>query len=231
MANQGSLIFWLSSPISGKSFAAEYDIDTDIQPLDWIRLLVGEAPPLYYLEIGLRILMLFTILLLVVRLLGKRARQNLSPMQQMLMIALGSAAGDVMLYPQIAIGYAALVLVGVTVLTVWLEIAANVSSSLRDYLESRPTVLVKDGEINRAALQHERTTERELFAALRVKGAVDLSQVDAAILEVTGEISVILNESTPSSRGLLDYLLTPNSPSSVRDIDFNESAPEKQATQ
>ena len=187
-------------------------MDTDVNPLEWQRLLLGLAPPLYLVEIVLRMLMLFALLLLVVRLLGKREHQSLSPMQQMLMIALGSAAGDVMLYPEISIAYAALVLIGITLLTVALELLANRSQALRDYLESRPRVLVHDGKIDRDALRKERTTERELFASLRGAGAVAMAQVDVAVLEVTGAISVILNDRKPATRDLIDYLLDPSVP-------------------
>lgn len=182
-------------------------METDIQPLDWHRLLLGDAPPLYYAEIALRVLILFGVLLLVLRLMGKREQDSLSPMQQMLMIALGSAAGDVMLYPTIAIGYAVMVLVGVTLLTVVMENLANASQPVRDYLESEPTVLLHKGRVNYDALKTERTTERELFASLRLQGAVSLSQVEVAILEVTGGISVILNDDKPKDRDLVDYLL------------------------
>ncbi|MFZ2236516.1 MAG: YetF domain-containing protein [Dokdonella sp.] len=187
-------------------------MDTNFDPLNWQRLLLGLAPPLYLVEILLRIVMLFLVLLLVVRLLGKREHQSLSPMQQMLMIALGSAAGDVMLYPEISIAYAALVLVGVTVLTIGLENLANRSRALRDYLESRPRVLVCDGRVDHDALRIERTTERELFASLRGAGAVALAQVDIAVLEVTGAISVILNEVKPATRDLIEYLIDPAVP-------------------
>lgn len=185
-------------------------MDTDIDPLNWHRLFFGLAPPMYLLEIVLRIIMLFAVLLLVVRLLGKRGQQNLSPMQQMLMIALGSAAGDVMLYPQIALIYSALVLVGVTLLTIALEKTAANIQSLQDYIESEPTVLVRHGRIDWEAMEKERTTERELYANLRSGGAVALSQVDVAILEVTGSINVVLNDSKPSERDLVEYLLQPD---------------------
>lgn len=56
-------------------------MDTNFDPLDWQRLLLGLAPPLYLVEILLRVVMLFLLLLLVVRLLGKRERQGLSPME------------------------------------------------------------------------------------------------------------------------------------------------------
>lgn len=182
-------------------------METNIQPLDWHRLLLGDAPTLYYAELALRILMLFCVLLVVLRLMGKREQDSLSPMQQMLMIALGSAAGDVMIYPGIAIGYAVMVLFGVTLLTVGMEKLANAFRPVRDYLESEPRVLIRDGQIDREALKKERTTQGELFACLRLQGAVSLSQVEVAVLEITGGISVFLNDRKPNDRDLLDDLL------------------------
>ncbi|MGV8961412.1 MAG: DUF421 domain-containing protein [Stenotrophomonas sp.] len=164
---------------------------------------------MFLVEIAIRIVMLLVLLLLVVHILGKRGQQNLSPMQQLLMVALGSAAGDVMLYPELSIAYAAMVLVGVTGLTIAIEKGASRSRLVRDYLESRPCVLVQDGQIDLPLLKHERTTVRELHAILRQSGAVSLSQVELAILEVTGDITVVLNGSKPDQRDLIDYLRKP----------------------
>ena len=182
-------------------------MDTDITPFNWVRLFIGLAPPLYLLEIALRVILLFAALLIVVRILGKRGQQNLSPMQQMLLVALGSAAGDVMLYPQVPIAYAVAVLMGVTLLTVLLEKVANRFRAVRNYIESEPRILVRDGQVDHQALRLERTTQRELYANLREQGAVALCQVELAILEVTGAISVVLNERKPEKRDLIDYLL------------------------
>ena len=61
--------------------------------------------------------MIFCVLLLVMRLLGKRSQNNgLTPMRQMLLIALGSVAGDA--FPMAPLLHAALILVGVILLTV-----------------------------------------------------------------------------------------------------------------
>ncbi|HET8819399.1 MAG TPA: YetF domain-containing protein [Xanthomonadaceae bacterium] len=182
---------------------------TDITLFDWQRLLVGLPPKFYYFEIAFKTLALFAILLLVLRLLGKRAHHNLSPMQQMLLIALGSAAGDVMLYPEVPLGYAAFILLGVTGLVMLLEVAGTRSRMVRDYVESRPRVLVRDGQVDWDALHRERTTPRELFAELRTKGARSLAQVEAAILEVSGDISVFLHKDkdTGGNDDLLRYVL------------------------
>lgn len=183
---------------------------TDFDVFHWERLLVGLSPKLYLLEIAFKSVVVFLILLLVLRLLGKRAQQNISPMQQMLMIALGSAAGDALLYPEVPLAYAALILLGITALTILLEWLGERSRGVRDYVESRPRVLVRDGVVDWEALARERTTRRELYAELRLKGARGLEQVDAAILEVTGEVSVFLNEREPSRQDLLDYVFDDN---------------------
>lgn len=185
-------------------------METDITRFDWERLLVGLPPEFYYLEIAFKTLAVFAILLLVLRMLGKRAHHNLSPMQQMLLIALGSAAGDVMLYPDVPVGYTAMILFGVTGLTVLLELASGRSRMVRDYVESRPRVLVRNGKVDWDALRRERTTRRELFAELRIKGARSLSQVDAAILEVTGDISVFVNDRKDGNDDLLEYVFEDN---------------------
>ena len=179
----------------------------DITVFDWRRMLLGDPPLPYMVEIGLKILIIFALLLLVLRLLGKHGQQNLSPMQHLLMIALGSAAGDALLYPDVPIAYAAVILLGVTAVTLGVEFLSERFRPVRDYVESRPRILVKDGEIHWHALNSERTTRRELFAELRIKGARSLSQVDFAILEVTGDISVFLNDRPPANRDLLDYVV------------------------
>ena len=188
-------------------------METDFTVFDWERLFLGDPPKLYMLEMPLKALIIFLLLMLVVRLMGKRGQRDLSPMQQMLLIALGSAAGDAMLYPMVPLAYAAIILVGVTLLTVGLEWWAERSSHVRDYMESRPRVLVRDGEVDYDALRKERTTLRELLAELRMKGASAMSQVDVAILEVTGDVSVFLNDSKPAKKDLIEYVLEENNPS------------------
>lgn len=171
-------------------------MQSHFQPFDLKRMLLGEQPPLYLLEVALKCVIIFLVLLLVMRLMGKRGQSKLDPMQQMLLIALGSAAGDVLLYPTVALAYAALILFGITLLTMALDELSARFQWVRNHVESKPRLLVRDGIIDRNALDKERTTLRELHAALRTSGARSVSQVQYAILEVTGEISVFLCDSS-----------------------------------
>lgn len=109
-------------------------METKFTPFDWERILTGLPPAAYFLEIAIKILMIYALLLLVLRMLGKHGQQNLSPMQQLLMIALGSAAGDALLYPTVPIAYAALILLGVTGITLGLEQLQEHFRPVRDYL-------------------------------------------------------------------------------------------------
>ncbi len=63
---------------------------------------------------------------------------------------------------------------------------------------------MRDGVIDREALDRERITLRELHAAVRTSGARSVSQAQYAILEVTGDISVFLYDH--SGRGKQDLM-------------------------
>lgn len=178
-------------------------MDSDFQPFDWERMLLGLSPPLYLLEVAFKCVLVFLLLLVVMRMLGKRGQNNLSPMQQMLLIALGSAAGDVLLYPDVPLAHATLILMGLALLTILLEKLSVRYGAVRRRVEPKPQLLASKGRVDFRALDGERTTLDELHAALRVAGARSLAQVDYAILEVDGEISVFLNDGKPEDEDLL----------------------------
>jgi uncharacterized membrane protein YcaP (DUF421 family) len=182
-------------------------MQTDFEPFDWFRIFVGEAPLAYYGELAMKILIVFAVLVVVMRILGKTGRDHLSPLQQMLLIALGSSAGDVMLYHDVPLGHAALILLGVSGIAVFVEFLTTKSRVVRDAIDSKPVLLVLDGTVLRERLHAQRINERELHAAIREAGGRAMAQVQLAVLEVTGKISVFLDEETPpAEEDLLDCL-------------------------
>lgn len=182
-------------------------MQTEFEPFDWFRILVGEQPIGYYGEVAVKIVVVFVVLVVVMRILGKTGRDHLSPLQQMLLIALGSSAGDVMLYHDVSLGHAALILLGVSGIAVALEYVTTKSRRVRDTIDSRPVVLAIDGRVLRGPLHAQRINERELYAVIREHGGRSMAQVQLAVLEVTGKISVFLDTSCRAdSEDLLDYL-------------------------
>lgn len=76
-------------------------MDTAIVPFDLQRMLIGDAPPLFFLEILVRTLVIYAYTLLLLRWLGSRTIGQLSTVEFVLVIALGSAVGDAMFYPEV----------------------------------------------------------------------------------------------------------------------------------
>ena len=62
---------------------------------------------------------------------------------------------------------------------------------IEKFIEGEASILVFKGKINRKNLDKERITEEELHASIREHGIADISEVDIAILETDGNISVL----------------------------------------
>lgn len=66
------------------------------------------------------------------------------------------------------------------------------SKTLSRLIEGRAEILVRDGHIDERARRHAMLTREELLAAIRAGGAQCLEEVHVALLENTGEVSVVL---------------------------------------
>ncbi len=74
------------------------------------------------------------------------------------------------------------------------------SSTAAGAIENQPLLLMRDGQILKGALDQTRMTESDLLAKLREANVLDLSEVRAAVLETTGDVSVLHGSQTPSER-------------------------------
>jgi len=106
-----------------------------VTPFDWHRMFLGNEPPLYFLEIAFRVVLIYVFAVLALRLMGKRGNRNLSPFQTVVVIALGSAAGNTMFYPQVPLLYAMLVIVVVVALHRVFAIAQIKAKGVNTFLE------------------------------------------------------------------------------------------------
>ena len=83
---------------------------------EWNRLFFNELPEVFLLEVIFRSTVMFTILLLTLKLAGKRGVKQLSIFETVIVIALGSAAGDPMFYEDVGIVPAAIVFLVIIIL-------------------------------------------------------------------------------------------------------------------
>ena len=91
-------------------------------------------------------------------------------------------------------------------ITMLLSMTAMRSPRLRELLCGKPSIVVKDGKLRQREMKKVRITVDELIEELRLKGVPDISSVKYAILETSGEVSVLLRDAeqpaTPGQLGL-----------------------------
>ncbi|QKZ12435.1 DUF421 domain-containing protein [Spirosoma sp. KUDC1026] len=161
-----------------------------VDPFDWERILIDQFPWLYLGEVALRTLCMFIILLTALTVSGKREVRQLSIYELVLVIGLGSAAGDPMFYDDVPISSAVVVFI---VMMVCYKLATRISDhneSIRKKIEGKAVYVVEQGRILIRNFSNEDLSQEELFSDLRVAGIEQLGQVRIAILEANGQLSV-----------------------------------------
>ncbi|MFL1673233.1 DUF421 domain-containing protein [Paenibacillus dendritiformis] len=159
-----------------------------------------------WLEIAWRTFMAVIVLFLMTKLLGKRQVTQLSVFEYITGITIGSLAAYVSMDLE-ATWYLGLVSLGVWVaVTLGIEFLQLKSKTVRDFVDSRATVLIKDGKIMEDNLKKERLTTDELLEQLRRKQVFQAADVEFAIMEPSGEVNVLLKREnqplTPKHLGI-----------------------------
>ncbi|MEK0315440.1 DUF421 domain-containing protein [Cohnella sp. 56] len=146
------------------------------------------------------------VLFIMARLLGKKQISQLTFFEYILGITLGELAGFISTDIESHYSY------GLIALAVWftvpftLEYLSMKSIRLRHLLEGRGRVVVKEGKVMEDNLKKEHLTTDELMEQLRGKNAFNLADVEFAVMETSGELSVLLKKEkqplTPSDIGM-----------------------------
>ena len=161
-----------------------------VQPFDWERMFIHDFPWSYLGEVAFRTLFMFIILLTALTVSGKREVRQLSIYELVLVIGLGSAAGDPMFYHDVPLMSAVVVF---AVMMGCYKLATRISDrneTVRHVLEGEPVYVIENGCILTQNFGQEDLGTEELFSDLRVEGVEHLGQVRIAILEPNGQLSV-----------------------------------------
>lgn len=146
----------------------------------------------------------YTALLFLLRISGKRTLTKLNAFDQVVTIALGSTFATVLLSNSVALveGVTAFaLLIGLQFVMAW---SAARSERVARLIKSQPALVFYRGEFLTEALRRERLTEGELMATLRNNGISSPDEVEAVVLETSGDISILQRgaESFSTLRGV-----------------------------
>jgi uncharacterized membrane protein YcaP (DUF421 family) len=157
---------------------------------NWRELMLGGEDWNFLPEVMLRTLIMFIILIVSLRVLGKRGVKQLSIFELVVIISLGSAAGDPMLYKEVGILPALLVFAVIVGLYSLITYFIGKNKQFEKMLEGKPVYLIRNGSFSVENFSKEALGEDEFFAELRMQGVSQLGQVEEAIVESSGNISI-----------------------------------------
>ncbi len=173
-----------------------------MQPFDWERMLIHDFPWLYLGEVALRTVIMFAVLLLALTVSGKREVKQLSVYELVLLIGLGSAAGDPMFYHDVPLTAAFVVFAVMMGCYKLITRLSDKHKTLREAIEGKPVYVIQDGCIENQNFDQEDLGQDELFSELRQMEIEHLGQVRVAILEPSGQLSVFKFTDAETKPGL-----------------------------
>lgn len=145
-----------------------------------------------WLEVVIRSLITLVTLFLLTKLLGKKQLSKLSYFEYIVGIIIGDITGTLTMSTEASL------VNGITSLFIWTIASVIISyislknKRFRDIVEGKARVFIKDGKILEGNLKRERISTDELLEMLRKKDVFSPSEVEFAILEADGELSVLV---------------------------------------
>ena len=153
-----------------------------------------------------RAIVLYLIVLIVMRMMGKRQIGELQPFELAISIMIADLASVPMTELGIPLTNGIIPILGLLVMDLLISWLNMKSINFREIVCGKPSILIYRGKIDEKVLKKERFTINELQERLRGDDIFDIADVEYAILETNGEISVITKPQkknlTPEDMGI-----------------------------
>lgn len=148
------------------------------------------------LDVVVRSLCVYLFMVIAIRLFGKNQLSQLNAGDVVLLLLISNAVQNAMVGPDTSLQgglIAALVLFAANFILKRLMFS---NRKFETFMEEDPVVLIRDGIIDQTALNRVKITKDELEEAIREHGVEKIKDVKLSILEVDGNISVVLQDQT-----------------------------------
>ena len=138
-----------------------------------------------------RSVILYVLVLIVMRIMGKREIGQLQPFELAISIMIADLASIPMTEVGVPLSNGVIPILGLLVMHLIISLINLRSTKAREILCGKPRLLIARGKIDEKALRKERFTINELEERIRSKDVYNLGDVEYAILETSGEVTVI----------------------------------------
>ena len=139
----------------------------------------------------IRTLILYILVIVSMRIMGKRQIGELQPSELVVAIMISDLAAVPMQTIDIPLLTGIVPVLTLLIAEVTMSFVSLKSRKARKYITGEPSIIINKGHINERELEKARFTLNDLMEELRLSGYPDVSKVDMAILETNGEISII----------------------------------------
>ncbi len=138
-----------------------------------------------------RSILLYIFVLIVMRLMGKREIGQMQPFELAIAIMIADLASIPMTEIGIPIYYGIAPILGLLVMHMFISFLNLKSLKAREIICGKPSILIYRGKINEKELEKQRFTINELEERIRGNNVFNLGDVEYAILETSGQVTVI----------------------------------------
>src|SRR5690242_20526636 len=143
------------------------------------------------MDLVLRALVIFAFIYLLTRVVGRRELGSAEPFDIILLVVVGDLVQQGVTQSDYSLTGAVLVISTFTLLTVFVSYLSVKVPLLRPVLDGDPLILVENGKPNTANLKRQRLDLGEVLAEARLQQVTRLEDIQWAILESSGQISII----------------------------------------
>jgi uncharacterized membrane protein YcaP (DUF421 family) len=143
------------------------------------------------MDIFLRAIVIFVLLYVLMRAIGRRELSSLQPFDLILLIVLGDAVQQGLTQDDYSLTGAAIAVITIAGLQVMVSYVGFKFPKMRPLIEGVPIIVVQDGNLIERNLKRERLSRDEVAEQARKQQIESLSDIKWGVLETNGEITFI----------------------------------------
>lgn len=144
-----------------------------------------------YITIVSRTILFYVLILLIFRMMGKREIGELSILDLVVFIMIGELAVVAIERPNVRLLHAIVPMVILMFIQIIMALISLKSKRFRDLVDGKPSIIINRGKIDETAMRKQRYNFDDLMTQLREKDIRSIADVEFAILESSGSLSVI----------------------------------------
>lgn len=139
----------------------------------------------------IRTIILYFIVLFAIRIMGKSELSKMSPFQMVVIFMIAELAAIPIESPTVSFISGVIAIFTLLLLQVLISYISIKSEKFKNFINGRPSVIIENGQINQEEMKRLRISINDLMEQLRLGNTPSISDVDYAVLESNGSMSII----------------------------------------